>query len=113
MTLHNDTEVDFLVGDAYQTRHQANKVAAKLEFYNKIELIKQKFEHHITEEPVCDFAYPKMKLFIDSVEKMKKIADCYQYVDDDNELIEYNFTNTLRRLLEDEYGWNIRDGESL
>ena len=105
-----ETMTDYLVGDLYESRHQDNKVEAKLEFYNKIEKIKQKFEHHITEEAVCDFDYPKMKLFVDSVEKMKGIAECYQYVDDDNELIEYNFTNTLRNLLMDEYGWNIRDG---
>lgn len=105
-----ETMTDYLVGDLYEARHQASKVDAKLEFYNKIEKIKQRFEHYITEEAVCDFSYPKMKLFVDSVNKMRDIAECYQYVDDDNELIEYNFINTLRRLMEDEYGWNIRDG---
>jgi hypothetical protein len=105
-----ETMTDYLAGDLYEARHQENIVEAKLEFYDKIFKIQQKFEHFITEEAVCDFSYPKMKLFVDSVEKMRDIADCYQYVDDDNELIEYNFTNTLRNLLMDEYGWNIRDG---
>jgi hypothetical protein len=110
MSEHYESEVSFLIADKYESRKQANIVEAKLEFYNKIEPIKQSFEHYITEEAVCDFSYPKMKLFVDSVNKMRDIADCYQFLDEDNELIEYNFINTLRRLLADEYGWNIRDG---
>ena len=109
MSEHYESEVDFLVGDRYETRYQANLVDAKLEFYDNIEPIKQGFEHLLNEDAVCDTPYSNYKLFVDSVEKMKKIADSYQYVDEDNELIEYNFIKTLRVLLMDEYGWDIKN----
>ncbi|MCS5590454.1 MAG: hypothetical protein NZ824_10860 [Candidatus Thioglobus sp.] len=108
MSEHYESEVDFLVGDDYETRYQANLVDAKIEFYNKIEPIKQKFEHLLNEDAICDTPYSTYKLFVKSVEKMKEMA-YFDYFDEEGELIEYDFIHTLRELLMDEYGWDIKN----
>jgi len=101
-----ETNTDFLVGDLHQSRYESNIVQAKVEFYESIEPIKQKFEHLLNEDAVCDTPYSTYKLFVKSVEKMEKMA-YFNYYDDEDTLIEYDFIKELRLILLDEYGWEI------
>jgi len=109
MSEHYESETDFKIGDDYQTQYESNYDDALIEFRKKIEPIKQKFEHHLTGGlSIADAPFVLFEVFVLSVKKMKSIADCYQYYDEENSLIEYDFMKELEDSLLDEYGWDIK-----
>jgi len=101
-----ETMTDYLVGDLYETNYQSNYDEARDVFLTKIEPIKQKFEHLLNEDAICDAPYSTFKMFVCSVEVMNKMANGFQYIDYDNDTIEYDFSQVLAETLLDEYGWS-------
>jgi hypothetical protein len=100
------TTTDYQIEEDYQTNYEANKMQAKIEFYIAIEPIKQKFEHLLNDDALVDTPYSTYALFVKSVEKMKEMA-LFDFIDADDNIIEYNLTNDLRIILLDEYGWEL------
>ncbi len=99
------TVTDYKIEDHHQTRYEACYDTALNEYWSTIEPIKQKFEHHLNDEPVCDIDFNVFRLFTVCVESMKLKAN-YTYKDDYDE-VEYDFTKELRAMLLDEYGWEV------
>jgi len=100
------TTTDYLIEDDYSNAYEQNKPQALIEFYEKIEPEKQKFEHFLNDTAVCDTPYMVFQLFTTSVTLMKMMAK-YDFYDEDANIIEYNFTKELKMILLDEYGWEI------
>ena len=100
------TTTDYRIQEDYQMDYEANKMQAKIEFYEAIEPIKQKFEHLLNDDALGDTPYSTYALFVKSVEKMKEMA-LFDFIDADDNIFEYDLTNDLRMILLDEYGWEV------
>ena len=104
--MDNMTNTDYQIQDDYNTSYMANYEYALSEFIEAIEPIKQQFEHYLDETPLCDVDFNILKTLTDSVFSMQEIA-LYDYEDYQGEIIEYDFTNELKKILLIDYGWEI------
>lgn len=100
------TNTDYQIQDDYNTSYMANYEYALSEYIKLIEPIKQNFEHYIDETPLCDVDFNILKTLTDEVFTMEALA-VYDYKDYQGEIIEYDFTYELKKILLIDYGWEI------
>lgn len=99
------TNQDYQQEEDEANRREACYDTALDEFKAIIEPIKQDFEHYIDDTPINEVAFNVIKLMVMSVTVMTNKAQ-YHYVDDYDD-IKYDFTDELKDMLLDEYGWKV------
>ena len=102
------TAAEYRQQDDYQSRYEANYLYAKDEWLNKIEPIKQSFEHLLNDTPMCDARLIDIAQIMNGYKKLFDSA-YFLYEPDDDIEIEYDFYDELKAILLDEYGWEIDD----
>ena len=103
------TQADYRGAADYETRYESNYIYAKEAWLDKIEPIKQKFEHLIVDEYITDSRIQDLVAIVKGYEKL--VMNSYNFFEDgdEGEMIEYDFLPELKKILKDEYNWEITD----
>ena len=101
------TLTDYEVEDYHQTRYEIWREQAKCDWLDELQIIQQKFEHLLTDEPICDVPLKDIMLIAKGYYDMMDIEDYVYQPDDDGGEILYNFKEELKADLLDMYGWEV------
>lgn len=100
-----ETETDFKIGDAYQTRYESNYDNAKAEMFDQTGCIEREFEHLLPQDNdmvVCE--WKDIELVASKKEELRDVVEFFIYIDYDDNKIEYNFLTVYNEYLLDAWG---------
>jgi len=100
-----ETETDFKIGDAYQTRYESNYDDAKAEMFDQTGCIEREFEFKLpqdTDTVVCE--WNDVELVASKKTELRDLVQCFVYFDVGNNEIEYNFLEVYNKYLLDAWG---------
>ncbi len=100
-----ETETDFKIGDAYQTRYEANYDDARAEMLDQTGCIEREFEHLLpqdTDTVVCE--WNDVELIASKKTELRDLVQYFIYFDYDGSEIEYNFLEEYNDYLLDAWG---------
>lgn len=87
----------------YESRYEAHYHYAKQEWLDRIEPIKQKFEHLITDDSISETSIGSIVMIADGYRQL--LESCHFEYDIGSEVIEYYFYDELKEILKNDYNW--------